>query len=230
MNGITLAILSLIVATQFVCGERINANVKLLPFNFLLSGDDSEILISLENIFQYYTVAKATKTESLKEDCLKFIDENAHDVMQLDGFLKLSVQDIQLIYSRKTLNAEEIEKLNVLAKLSKSSDIELDVIKKELLPLINFDEIGSRDLLEIVLPSGLYESQFVYDGWRIRIQTEVEDNFKKLSKTEEELTKTKKQLSKTEDELLTTKEELTETKEELVETKEKLEEKMSKNI
>src|SRR6266496_2819467 len=113
MNKITLLVFATIFQTQYVF-----ASINLLPYYSLQTGS---VDVNLDNVFVLYEAAKLGNAHQLLESCLSFIDNNLQEVTKLDQFLKLAIQDVNMILSRQTLIAKEIDKFNGLAKWIKAN-------------------------------------------------------------------------------------------------------------
>jgi hypothetical protein len=120
--------------------------------------------INLDNVLEFYVQAKVFSAEKLLQTCLSFIENNFVQVLKLDVLYKLPVDDFVKILSRQTLKVKEISKFIAVEKFIRN-DTEANV-KQKLLALIDLNNMSGQDLLNIVLPSGLYATDAVINEWR----------------------------------------------------------------
>jgi hypothetical protein len=123
--------------------------------------------VNKDNVLDLFQIAPTMLGD--EEFGLKFIEENAADVLASDAFVKLSKDRLTVILKDDKLAVEEIEVFKALHKWAeaelKRTQVEgadLKSIVKDLIKLIRFPTMEINQVATVVAPSGLLEqSQLV---------------------------------------------------------------------
>ncbi|XP_002024639.2 BTB/POZ domain-containing protein 9 [Drosophila persimilis] len=117
--------------------------------------------MSVSNVCAILNAAKRCDLEQSIEECQTFMDQNAYDVLKHDSFQMLTKQSIEEFLRRDFFNVPEVDIFRAVWKWSDknpSEDIKT-VVSLVRLPLMSID-----DLLHVVRPSGIIESDKLLDA------------------------------------------------------------------
>lgn len=118
-------------------------------------------ILSIHNVCLIYDVATLYSLDSLKQTCYMYMDSNAEDVMESEGFLSLSESALREVISRDSFYASEVQIFKAVERWSEANpkaDI-TEIVKAIRLPLMNYDE-----LLKVVRPSNLLCPNAILDA------------------------------------------------------------------
>ena len=142
-------------------------------------GKKAHEYINVENVATALRESAMMREDWLTDECLKFIDQNASDVVYSDAFLDLNEDDVIAIVQRDTIVLEEIDIFNAVVRWGEAMRAQfrdvnamattttvvvptLDVVLKRVLPHVRLAQIGPGDLLRVVKPSNVFPLETLF--------------------------------------------------------------------
>ena len=137
-------------------------------------GSYLESIINVKNVSIIYDVACLYQLFRLRDKCLMYMDHNAVDALETDGFANLSETAIITIISRDSFCAPEV-------KIFKAVSDWIAANKEEgkdfshILNIIRLPLISLHDLFHGVRESKLFESDVILDAIQMKTECKVND-------------------------------------------------------
>lgn len=128
-------------------------------------------VLHIRNVCLIFDIASMYGLRSLCETCCQFMDHNAAEILQSEGFLSLSPSALRELTSRDSFCAPEIEifrAMQVWAERNADQQLTMSAMSTVRLPLINLD-----DLLNVVRLSSLVSADAILDA--IKLKNECKD-------------------------------------------------------
>lgn len=123
--------------------------------------------MSPENVCHMLTFSYSWKLWDLKEKCMAYIDARAEKVFRVQSFLDLDAPFFTAIWERKTLQCSDTKKIEAL-KMYKNFTPEK---KRQLLESIEFKQMSSNEIVDIVKPSKMSNCNYLMEN--LGIQSEI---------------------------------------------------------
>jgi len=137
-------------------------------------GSYLESRINIRNVSLVYDVSYLYSLHQLRDNCLKFMDHNAVDILETEGFTNLSELAMTTIISRDSFCAPEVKIFKAVAKWIKVN-IEEGRDYKHILNIIRLPLISLQDLFHGVRKSELYPSDVILDAIQMKTEYKVND-------------------------------------------------------
>lgn len=137
-------------------------------------GSFLEAIVSVKNVPLIYDVACLYRLYTLRDKCLMFMDHNAVDVLETDGFTSLTEGAITTIITRDSFCAPEVKIFKAVAKWIQSNK-EKEGNYDEILKTIRLPLISLYDLFHGVRESNLYPSDVILDAIQMKTECKVND-------------------------------------------------------
>eukprot|EP00118_Oscarella_pearsei_P027123 m.310794 g.310794 ORF g.310794 m.310794 type:complete len:448 (+) comp54975_c0_seq1:88-1431(+) len=137
-------------------------------------GKKAHEYISVENVATALRESSMMREEWLAAECLKFIDQNASDVVSSDAFLELTEEDVVSIVQRDTIVLEEIDVFNAVLRWGEAVQSQfrnefgakevptLKDVLKSVLCHVRLAQISPGDLLRVVKPSDVFPLETLF--------------------------------------------------------------------
>lgn len=136
-------------------------------------GNYLESVVSVKNVSVIYDVACLYQLQRLRDKCLMFMDHNAVDVLETDGFTSLSECAIIAIISRDSFCAPEIKIFKAVSNWVAANKEGKDF--SHILKIIRLPLISLQDLFHDVRESKLFASDVILDAIQLKTECKVND-------------------------------------------------------
>lgn len=136
-------------------------------------GSYLESRINIKNVSLIYDVSCLYSLHSLRDNCLKYMDHNAMDILETEGFTNLSELAVTTILSRDSFCAPEVKVFKAVHKWIDVNIEEGDY--KHILEVIRLPLISLQDLFHGVRESKLYPSDVILDAIQMKTEYKVND-------------------------------------------------------
>ena len=137
-------------------------------------GNYLESIINTKNVTIIFDVACLYQLYRVRDKCLTYMDHNALDILESDGFMNLSQSALLTIIKRDSFCAGEFRIFTSVAKwidVNKDEERELD----EILTAIRLPLISLHDLFHGVRFSELYAADVILDAIQMKTECKVND-------------------------------------------------------
>lgn len=138
-------------------------------------GNFLESRISVKNVCLIYDVSCLYSLNQLRDNCLMFMDHNAVDVLETEGFRNLSEIAVTTIISRDSFCAPEVKIFTAVSKWIAINKEEDGRDYKHILKIIRLPLISLHDLFHGVRESELYPSDVILDAIQMKTECKVND-------------------------------------------------------
>ena len=133
-----------------------------------------ELRINIKNVSLIYDVSCLYSLHALRDNSLKYMDHNAMDILETEGFTNLSEQAVTTILSRDSFCAPEVKIFKAVAKWI-DINIQEGTDYKHILNVIRLPLISLQDLFHGVRESQLYPSDVILDAIQMKTEYKVND-------------------------------------------------------
>lgn len=138
-------------------------------------GNFLESRINVKNVSLIYDVSCLYSLQQLRDNCLMFMDHNAIDILETEGFTNLSEAAVITIISRDSFCAPEVKIFKAVSKWIVINKEENGKDYKHILKIIRLPLISLQDLFHSVRESELYPSDVILDAIQMKTECKVND-------------------------------------------------------
>lgn len=117
-------------------------------------------ILNLDNVCIFYDLANFYEIDELRIACVQFLDHNAEQVLKKESFQSLSKTNLKSILLRESFCANE---KNILIAINKWIKANPEEDGKELYQQIRMNLIDLEQLIELIRPSELLNSDEILD-------------------------------------------------------------------
>ncbi|XP_017150910.1 BTB/POZ domain-containing protein 9-like [Drosophila miranda] len=117
--------------------------------------------LDVSNVCMILDIARRSNLNQRTEDCLTFMDVNGPDIVKHETFGKLSKVSLEELLARGSFWAPEIDIFRAVCKWRDNNPSE-DI--KTVAALVRLPLMSVRQLLHVVRPSGMFETEQIFDA------------------------------------------------------------------
>lgn len=138
-------------------------------------GNYLESIIDVKNVSVIYDVACLYQLFQLRDECLMYMDHNAVDALETEGFTNLSENAIIDIISRDSFCAPEIKIFKAVSDWISTNKEDPSKDFSHILKIIRLPLISLHDLFHGVRNSKLFDSDVILDAIQMKTECKVND-------------------------------------------------------
>ena len=155
--------------------ERDVLHILILANRYSLLSLESAItgylkdIITESNVAEIYDVATVIEIADLVSACNEYIDHHAANVLQSDGFIRLSKESVKQIISRQSFDAPEIDIFHALKRWMNENDEE----NSELSAFVRLPLIEIESLLAEIRSSNMFSANEILDAVTMKYENSI---------------------------------------------------------